>query len=529
MLKFVLITMLVNFSLLLSPFPNLHAQPVLKTIEQTKARPGDEIELTLRGDGFRQVKQVDSVLIDRKDVSVLADTIDSDVIMRVWVRIPKEINPGHYTVTVCVSGDTFETCLEPLAPEIEVEYGGIFINDSQVSDIDFGTSVVGSPVSKTFRINNIGTATLTLSYPLLPPGYSLVGLFPDSIEAGNSVLFEVQLDAVSASTFTGKLQFKNNDTDESLFNFQITGRVSATPEIEVFYGVTPLRNGQTVNFRTTTVDSTIRKTFTINNSGTATLILSNPQLTLLPEFRLEGSFPNSVETGSSESFTVQLEVDSIGTFSGTLRFNNNTDEDPFTFQMISVVNAAPTPLVTRPPWWRWWPWAVIIVVIIATVVSVLSRMVRIKPKLDFGSQRIKQSTPIKSGFKFRLKPVFDSGRQDILVEGAFILKEKIGVMPKAETADSLAEPTPSNPDDLELIEGIGPRISGLLQASGITSFSQLAATNPSHLRQILHEAGIWIADPTTWPTQSNLAATGKLHALDTLQKELKGGRCGLCK
>lgn len=81
-------------------------------------------------------------------------------------------------------------------------------------------------------------------------------------------------------------------------------------------------------------------------------------------------------------------------------------------------------------------------------------------------------------------------------------------------------------DDLEKIEGIGPKVSEKLHAAGITTFSALAATPVAKLKEILHNAGSHFAmmDPTTWPEQSALAAKGDWAALDKLEDELKGGR-----
>jgi predicted flap endonuclease-1-like 5' DNA nuclease len=88
-----------------------------------------------------------------------------------------------------------------------------------------------------------------------------------------------------------------------------------------------------------------------------------------------------------------------------------------------------------------------------------------------------------------------------------------------------AEPAPLEPDDLTRIEGIGPRISGLLQGAGIASFAQLAEAEVSQLNEILEGAGLGgLADPTTWPRQAGLAAAGDWDALAALQDELKGGR-----
>jgi predicted flap endonuclease-1-like 5' DNA nuclease len=94
----------------------------------------------------------------------------------------------------------------------------------------------------------------------------------------------------------------------------------------------------------------------------------------------------------------------------------------------------------------------------------------------------------------------------------------------AEEPAPVPQPVPPTPDDLKRVEGIGPKISDLLQAAGITTFAQLAATDASRLRRTLREAGITIADPTTWPEQAALAASGRWDALEALQAELKGGR-----
>ncbi len=81
-------------------------------------------------------------------------------------------------------------------------------------------------------------------------------------------------------------------------------------------------------------------------------------------------------------------------------------------------------------------------------------------------------------------------------------------------------------DDLTKIEGIGPKIAGLLQAAGITTFAQLSNTEVSRLEAILNEAGsrYRLADPESWPEQSKLAAAGDWAALQTLQERLTGGR-----
>jgi len=92
------------------------------------------------------------------------------------------------------------------------------------------------------------------------------------------------------------------------------------------------------------------------------------------------------------------------------------------------------------------------------------------------------------------------------------------------TAKPIAK-TPPRRDDLKRIEGIGPKISSLLQSSGITTFAQLAAADVGRLREVLREARLaGLADPATWPEQAELAAAGKWEALEDLQGELRGGQ-----
>ena len=101
--------------------------------------------------------------------------------------------------------------------------------------------------------------------------------------------------------------------------------------------------------------------------------------------------------------------------------------------------------------------------------------------------------------------------------------------PKPKPSESIktVKPTKSKrPDNLTRIEGIGPAISRLLKADGITSFQILSQTEIQKLESILEAAGnrFRIHKPTTWPQQAALAADGKWDELKALQDKLKGGR-----
>jgi len=95
------------------------------------------------------------------------------------------------------------------------------------------------------------------------------------------------------------------------------------------------------------------------------------------------------------------------------------------------------------------------------------------------------------------------------------------VAPIASTAPAAT----LEPDNLRRIEGIGPKIAGILNDNGIITFAQLADTSVIQLQQILTDAGLSrISKPDTWPEQAQLAAAGDWDDLDQLQDSLKGGR-----
>jgi cell division initiation protein len=77
----------------------------------------------------------------------------------------------------------------------------------------------------------------------------------------------------------------------------------------------------------------------------------------------------------------------------------------------------------------------------------------------------------------------------------------------------------SKHDELEIIEGVGPKIALLLNDSGIFTFRDLAITPVYKIQEILEKAGQHFArhDPGTWTQQAKLAAGGRWDDLEALK------------
>ncbi|HHJ49674.1 MAG TPA: 50S ribosomal protein L27 [Phaeodactylibacter sp.] len=81
-------------------------------------------------------------------------------------------------------------------------------------------------------------------------------------------------------------------------------------------------------------------------------------------------------------------------------------------------------------------------------------------------------------------------------------------------------------DDLKMVEGIGPKIEGLLHEAGIKTWKDLAEAKVEDIQKILDEAGprYRMHSPATWSKQAALADAGKWEELEAYQDHLKGGR-----
>lgn len=75
-------------------------------------------------------------------------------------------------------------------------------------------------------------------------------------------------------------------------------------------------------------------------------------------------------------------------------------------------------------------------------------------------------------------------------------------------------------DDLQLLEGIGPKYNQLLRKAGINTYADLAETEPDRLAIIIGAPPWRYIDYNAWIAQARLAAAGDQAGLDDLQKEL---------
>jgi cell division initiation protein len=88
------------------------------------------------------------------------------------------------------------------------------------------------------------------------------------------------------------------------------------------------------------------------------------------------------------------------------------------------------------------------------------------------------------------------------------------------------ESSQSDKTNLEIIEGIGPKIKEVLNNARVITFRDLATTPIYRIKDILDAAGSQFSahDPSTWVEQALLAENGQWEQLEDLRSYLVAGR-----
>jgi len=252
------------------------------------------------------------------------------------------------------------TAAETPAPEIAVSGGGVTIDDgdptpSLADRTDFGVADQGAVVDRVFRVNNTGTAPLSISAVTSPPGFSIVEPLSSLIAAGDFDDFTVRLNTASAGPKAGDIVITNNDGNEASFNFRISGSVNAAPtmapEITVSGNGVNIDDGDLAmdfvagtDFGPVVQGTVVDHVFRVSNTGTAPLSISG--IALPSGFTAVEPLSSSIAAGNFDDFTVRIDTSTTGPKTGDIIINNNdASEASFNFRVGGNVVSAP---VNRP-------------------------------------------------------------------------------------------------------------------------------------------------------------------------------------
>ncbi|NQT74031.1 MAG: choice-of-anchor D domain-containing protein, partial [Chloroflexi bacterium] len=238
------------------------------------------------------------------------------------------------------------------APEMDVKGNSVSITDGDTSPTtadhtDFGSAdVTSGSVVRTFTIENTGDATLTLSGTPTIAGsdFSLTGTPSATVAASGNTTFSVTFNPSATGTRTGTVSIANDDSDENPYNFSIQG-TGTGPEMDVKGNSVSITDGDSspstndhTDFSTADVSSgSVIRTFTIENTGNATLTLTGTPTITGANFSLTGTPSATVSAGGNTTFSVTFNPSATGTRTGTVSIvNDDSDENPYNFSIQGI-------------------------------------------------------------------------------------------------------------------------------------------------------------------------------------------------
>ena len=125
------------------------------------------------------------------------------------------------------------------------------------------------------------------------------------------------------------------------YSFTIQGTVTpgAAPVISVQAGGTQVAKGSTYTFPSTHVNTPVSVLFTITNSGTASLNISNPSTLVTAPFAEIGAPTTPVAAnGGTTTFRIRLELPTAGTYTSTVSISTDDPVNPtYSFMVQGTV------------------------------------------------------------------------------------------------------------------------------------------------------------------------------------------------
>jgi len=218
-------------------------QTIAPTLTEAKVRSSTEIQILWEpipytdDIGYYQVKYATqfSGPYDKSKTTTKNKKANSDVVtdlspnttyyFRVETYTQAHSDQKNDLTSVLSEAVSAQTRAAP-GPEIEV----LDDNAKQIVNgtiVDFGSTVQGTDLIKTFVVKNSGESELTLSQLIVNgKGFSQTQpLDVTTLQPGESTTFEVRLEANTVDSFNGEVLLNNTDSDENPFKFDIKGTV----------------------------------------------------------------------------------------------------------------------------------------------------------------------------------------------------------------------------------------------------------------------------------------------------------------
>ncbi len=201
-------------------------------------------------------------------------------------------------------------------------------------NLNFGQVEIGKSVTKTFTINNTGSSPLSVTGFILPAKFS--GSFAGSIPAQGSQIVNITFTPDVVGSFSGIITVQGNQTAG-------TNTISVAGE-----GVQLVKSINLVgdlNFGTVTVGESSQKNLTIQNTGTADLVVSGISLPT----GFSGNFSGTIAAKGSQVVAITFKPTQATAYSGTVNVAANHSTGTNTLAISGTGTQSPTKIIALLP------------------------------------------------------------------------------------------------------------------------------------------------------------------------------------
>jgi len=216
---------------------------------------------------------------------------------------------------------------------ISIKQGSTNLADG--STYGFGGIKMGSYIDREFTILNGGNGKLKLTTPISfesgsDPEFSIISQPASEVEPeyGASTSFTIRFSPTTTDSKSASLSIVNNVADKNPYNITFTGS-GGYPEINIKQDVTDIADGGYYNYGNTDTQTNDDVIFTIENTGTALLILNTP-LSITgantDQFSITNQPSSEISAGGSATFTVRFSPTTLGSKTAAIDISNNDDD-----------------------------------------------------------------------------------------------------------------------------------------------------------------------------------------------------------
>lgn len=289
------------------------------------------------------------------DLTISAIVITGAQFTVAGISTPKTISAGQSAQAVVtfsptaagsVSGNISMTSNDPANPTVNVPLTGTgsSVATGQLSaspaSLGFGSVAVGSSANQNLLLTNTGNATVHLTgLTLTGTGFTASGLtVPATLNPAQSVTLTGSYAPTTAGSATGLITITSDAT-----NATVTIPLNGTGT-QAGFTISPA----SFNFGSIVDGQTKSQSFTVTNSGTASLTIAQLSVTG-SGYSVSGLVtPATVAAGGSTTFTVLFAPTTAGSLAGSVSLASNAPNSPSAVALSGTGTAASVTLTPNP-------------------------------------------------------------------------------------------------------------------------------------------------------------------------------------